>query len=139
MRRSPPGAAGRDTQPVSDAPHDPSSPLRRVDDLDPAAAPDSSAGPAVLAIFGPTTVGKTSVAVEISRLLIERGERPPVAVGVDALQVYRELPILTAQPTRAELTALEHRLVGFLPVEQNWSVGKHSELAHDEIDHLRAE
>ena len=46
----------------------------------------------VIALFGPTGVGKTGVAVALARLLRERGE-DPVAVSADALQVYRGLEI----------------------------------------------
>ena len=41
----------------------------------------------VLAIFGPTAVGKTGVAIAVAELLRERGE-DPVAVYCDSIQVY---------------------------------------------------
>ena len=44
----------------------------------------------VLAIFGPTGVGKTGVAIALARLLRQRGE-DPVAISCDALQVYEGL------------------------------------------------
>jgi tRNA dimethylallyltransferase len=40
----------------------------------------------VIAIFGPTRVGKTGVAIELAELLRGRGE-DPVAISCDALQV----------------------------------------------------
>ncbi len=69
----------------------------------------------VLAIFGPTGVGKTGVALELADLLRERGE-DPVAISCDALQVYEGLSLLTGAATEAERARLEHRLVGFVPV-----------------------
>lgn len=87
----------------------------------------------LIAIFGPTAVGKTAVAVAVGAELTSRGE-DPVAVGVDALQVYDALPLLTAQPSAEERAALEHRLVGFVPVERTWSVAEHAERAHAEVD-----
>ena len=48
----------------------------------------------VLAIFGPTGVGKTAVAIATADRLRERGE-DPVAVSCDALQVYRGLETLS--------------------------------------------
>ena len=89
--------------------------------------------PPVIAIFGPTAVGKTAVAVAVARALRERGE-DPVAIGVDALQVYDGIPLLTAQPSAEERAELEHRLVGFVPLTEPWSVAQHTELAHQEID-----
>jgi tRNA dimethylallyltransferase len=87
----------------------------------------------VIAIFGPTGVGKTSVAIELAERLRARGE-DPVAVSADALQVYRGLELLTGAPTAAERGRLEHRLVSFLPVTETFSAGQFAALAHTEID-----
>ncbi|HTX09365.1 MAG TPA: tRNA (adenosine(37)-N6)-dimethylallyltransferase MiaA [Solirubrobacteraceae bacterium] len=91
----------------------------------------------VIALFGPTGVGKTDVAIELARLLRDRGERP-VAVSADALQVYRGLEILTGAARPAERAQLEHRLISFLPVDATFSAGQYAELAHAEIDALLA-
>ncbi|MEA2300180.1 MAG: tRNA dimethylallyltransferase [Solirubrobacteraceae bacterium] len=92
----------------------------------------------VVAIFGPTGVGKTAVAIALARLLRAAGERP-VAVSADALQVYRGLEILTGVATPAERAELEHRLVSFVPVTDSFSAGRYAPLAHAEIDRLLAE
>ncbi len=92
----------------------------------------------VLAIFGPTAIGKTGVAIEVAKLLRDRGE-DPVAVSCDALQVYRGIEVLTAAPTPAEREWLEHRLVGFAPIDEEFSAGRFAELARREIDELLAE
>ncbi len=91
----------------------------------------------VLALFGPTAVGKTDVAVALARRLRDRGERP-VAVGADALQVYEGLEILTGVADPAQRAELEHRLVGFVPVTETCSAGAYARLAHAEIDELLA-
>lgn len=87
----------------------------------------------VVAIFGPTGVGKTGVAIELAELLRERGEEP-VAISCDALQVYEGLETLTGVATAEEQERLEHRLVGFVPVTQPFSVGDYMRLAHREVD-----
>jgi tRNA dimethylallyltransferase len=87
----------------------------------------------VLAIFGPTGAGKTGVAIALAELLRERGE-DPIAISCDALQVYEGLAVLTGVATDAEQAKLEHRLVGFVPVTQPFSVGDYMPLAHAEID-----
>ncbi len=87
----------------------------------------------VLGIFGPTGVGKTGVAVALAELLRERGQ-DPVAVNCDALQVYEGLGVLTGAATVAERGRLEHRLLGFVPVTADFSVGDYMPLAHAEID-----
>jgi tRNA dimethylallyltransferase len=91
----------------------------------------------VTAIFGPTGVGKTAVAVALARRFRAGGE-DPVAVSADALQVYQGLEVLTGAPTPAERAELEHRMVSFLPVDARFSVGEYAELVHAEIDGLLA-
>jgi tRNA dimethylallyltransferase len=90
---------------------------------------------AVLAIFGPTGIGKTALAFALAERLRAAGARP-VAVSADALQVYRGLETLTGVPTAAEQARLEHRLVSILPVDARFSVGEYAQLAHAEIDGL---
>ena len=92
----------------------------------------------VIALFGPTAVGKTEVALALARILRTHGE-DPVAVSADALQVYQGLEILTGAATAAERAQLEHRLLSFLPVDAQFSAGEYAELAHNEIDGLLAE
>ena len=87
----------------------------------------------VIAIFGPTGMGKTGVAIELAELLRERGE-DPVAISCDALQVYEGLSVLTGVATAEEQARLEHKLVGFVPVTEPFNVGDYMPLAHAEID-----
>ena len=81
----------------------------------------------VVAVFGPTASGKSAVAEAIAARM--RTE----VVSVDALQVYRGLPILTNQPlTRT-------RLVAFRSLDEQMTVGEFAPLAHAEIDTLVSE
>jgi tRNA dimethylallyltransferase len=89
----------------------------------------------VVGIFGPTGVGKTGVAIALAEKLREQSENP-VAISCDALQVYEGLNILTGVATAEEREKLEHRLVGFVPLTQPFSVGDYMQLAHAEIDGL---
>lgn len=89
----------------------------------------------VLALFGPTGVGKTDVALALADRLRAAGRRP-VAVSADALQVYRGLERLTGVPGAAERARLEHLLVSIVPVDATFSVGQYAQLAHAEIDSL---
>ena len=76
----------------------------------------------VLAIFGPTASGKTSVAEEVARRI------PAELVSADAMQVYRGLPILTNQSKHPA------RLVGYLGLDEEGSVAEYQRLAHEAID-----
>ena len=91
----------------------------------------------MIAIFGPTGVGKTSVAIELADLLRKRGE-DPVAVSCDAIQVYRGLAVLSGAADPGERKRLEHRLVSVAEIDEEFSAGRFAELARREIDELLA-
>jgi tRNA dimethylallyltransferase len=91
----------------------------------------------IVAVFGPTGIGKTAVAIALAERLRADGE-DPVAVSADALQVYRGLETLTGAATPIEQGRLEHRLVGVLPVTATFSAGAYARRAHEEIDALLA-
>ena len=87
----------------------------------------------MVAIFGPTGVGKTATAIALAERLRDNGG-DAVAIGSDALQVYEGLQPSPAPPRQEEREQLEHRLVGFVPVTQKFDVGQYMPLAHAEID-----
>jgi tRNA dimethylallyltransferase len=91
----------------------------------------------IVALFGPTGVGKTDVAIALAELLRADGE-DPVAVSADALQLYAGLEILTGAATTAERARLEHRLLGVLPLTARATAGDFARRAHAEIDALIA-
>lgn len=89
----------------------------------------------MIALFGPTAVGKTDVALALAARLRAAGQTP-VAVSADALQVYRGLERLTGVATAQQQRELEHRLVSFVPVDARFSVAEYGALAHAQIDQL---
>jgi tRNA dimethylallyltransferase len=70
-----------------------------------------SPGKAVALIAGPTASGKSDLAVELALALAERG-RPCLVINADSAQVYRDLAILSARPSAADMRGIEHRLFG---------------------------
>ena len=57
-----------------------------------------------------------------------------MAISADSMQVYAGLGTLTGAATPGEQAQLEHRLIGFVPVTQSFSVGEYMPRAHAEID-----
>ena len=99
-------------------------------------APDETASDFdMIALFGPTSVGKTGIALEMARLLRQQGQ-DPVVVNCDSIQIYRGLAVLSGAATAAERAELEHRLVAFVDASEEMSAGVFAALAHAEIDEL---
>jgi tRNA dimethylallyltransferase len=79
-------------------------------------------------VAGPTASGKSALAVRLAR------EFGGVVINADSMQVYRDLPILTAQPGAAEMSAVPHLLYGFLGLDDVCSAERWATLARREID-----
>ena len=69
-------------------------------------------------IAGPTASGKTALALRLAAQL--GGE----IVNADALQLYRDLRVLSARPTPQEEARLPHHLFGVADAAEGWSVGR---------------
>jgi tRNA dimethylallyltransferase len=72
--------------------------------------PWTGSGPVAL-IAGPTASGKSDLAVALA-LEIERRGGSAVVINADSAQVYRDLRVLSARPSDAEMRGIEHRLFG---------------------------
>lgn len=71
--------------------------------------PQKRAGNKRLALItGPTASGKTALALRLAQ------SYPVTIINADSAQVYAHLPILSAQPSAAEMAAAPHRLFGYL-------------------------
>ncbi len=76
---------------------------------------------------GPTASGKSALALAAARAY------GGTVINADAMQVYRELDILTARPDAAALAAAPHRLYGIMPGTRACSAGVWREMALQEI------
>ena len=82
--------------------------------------------PQTILIAGPTASGKSALALALAERL------GGMVINADSMQVYAELPILTARPAAADLTRAPHRLYGHVPAAQAYSVGRWlADVAHE--------
>jgi len=57
-------------------------------------------------IVGPTGIGKTSLSIKLAKKFNSE------IIGLDSRQIYKMIPIGTAQPSEEELNSIKHHLVG---------------------------
>ena len=74
--------------------------------------------PLLVVVIGPTAVGKTELAIAIAKALHCE------ILNADSRQVYRGMPIGTAQPTAAERASVPHHFVDFLEPDALYSAGQ---------------
>ncbi|MDD5093515.1 MAG: tRNA (adenosine(37)-N6)-dimethylallyltransferase MiaA [Dehalococcoidia bacterium] len=84
----------------------------------------------LIAIVGPTAVGKTEFAIRLAQNL--GGE----IIGADSRQVYRYMDIGTAKPTKAEQNAVPHHLVDIIDPNESFSLALYQELSGNAIDNI---
>ena len=82
----------------------------------------------VLVVAGPTASGKSALAAHLAR------DYGGIVINADSMQVYRDLPILTAQPSEAAKAMVPHRLYGFLALDDVCSADRWATFARQEID-----
>ena len=84
----------------------------------------------ILSIFGPTGIGKSSLAIELAKRT--DGE----IIGVDSRQIFNGISIGTAQPNPSQLKEVPHHLVGCKNLNEKISAGKYIELIDKKIDEI---
>ena len=82
----------------------------------------------ILAIVGPTGVGKTKLSVELAKKL------NAIIINNDAMQVYKDMNIGTAKPTMEERENIIHYLLDFVDVDNNYTVFDYQKDARKIID-----
>ncbi len=70
----------------------------------------------ILAIVGPTGVGKTRLSIELAK--IYNGE----IINADSMQIYKGLDIGTAKATKEEMEHIPHHLLSMKDVTENYTV-----------------
>lgn len=81
----------------------------------------------VVVIAGPTASGKSALALDLAAAF------DAVIINADSMQIYRDLPILTAQPGPAALAVASHRLYGILALDDPATAMRWAGLAAAEI------
>lgn len=84
----------------------------------------------VVAIVGPTAVGKTSLSIDLAKRF--NGE----IISGDSMQVYRGLDIGTAKVTPEEMEGVPHHLINVRELDENYSVADFQVAARQTIQEI---
>lgn len=82
-------------------------------------------------IIGPTASGKSALGIEIARKI------NGVIINMDSMQIYKSIPIITAQPSSEDLATVPHKLYGFAANNYNLSFGKWIQMMHIEVQNAK--
>ena len=86
--------------------------------------------PKVIVICGPTASGKTALSIKLAKKI--NGE----IISSDSMQIYKDMDIGTAKPSKEEMQGIKHYLLDFVEPSQRYSVAdfkKDAEKAIEEI------
>lgn len=88
----------------------------------------------VIILTGPTASGKSQLAIEIANILGNI-----VILNADSMQIYEEIPIVSAQPSKDDQNEAEHRLYGVIKGNEPISVGKWLEITDIEVKNIQSQ
>ena len=84
----------------------------------------------LIVLVGATGSGKTDLSIRLA----ERFGAP--VISTDSRQIYRGLPIGTAQPSAEQLAAVEHHFIATHDISENFSCGEYEVRALDLLNDL---
>ena len=84
----------------------------------------------ILFITGPTGIGKSDLAIKLSKEI--NGE----IINADSMQIYRELKVITARPTNIDIKLIKHHLYGYVSGSERYNVEKWCNDAKNIIESL---
>ena len=82
----------------------------------------------IIVISGPTGVGKSNLAISLAKKI------NGVIINADSMQIYKELKIISSQPSDKEKKIIPHELYSIRSINQNFSVMEWLELIEEKID-----
>ena len=85
----------------------------------------------LLCLLGPTAVGKTEIAIQLSQRLNAE------IISVDSRQIYRQMDIGTAKPTPEEQQTARHHIIDCVEIAQSFSVADYQSLADTAITDIQ--
>lgn len=84
----------------------------------------------IIIICGPTASGKSARAIDLAR------DRNGAIINADSMQIYSEIPILTASPSQEDKALVPHHLYNYISIKENFSVADYQKAALAQIEQV---
>ena len=84
----------------------------------------------VIVICGPTASGKTALSIELAKKI--NGE----IISCDSMQIYKEMNIGTAKPTKEEMQGIKHYMIDIISPDERYSVADYKKEAKKTIKEI---
>lgn len=97
------------------------------------------AKPKVIVITGSTASGKTSLALRTAQIIQDKTGKTVEIISADSRQVFKHIPVTTAQPTQEELNRFKHHFINTLELDEEFNAGEFGSKARILIDKLFSE
>ena len=82
----------------------------------------------IIVISGPTGIGKSRLAISLAKNI------NGVIINADSMQIYKELKIISSQPSESDKKIVSHELYGIRSIYQHFSVMEWLELVKEKLD-----
>jgi tRNA dimethylallyltransferase len=87
----------------------------------------------LVALYGPTSSGKTALSVELARRIERDLGRPVVIISADSRQVYRYMDIGTSKTTPAEMGGIRHEMIDVVEPVRKLELEQYARLARPHL------
>lgn len=94
----------------------------------------SSPSPLLIAIFGPTSSGKTSLSVQLGHRIRRHFGQEPVVISADSRQVYKYMDIGTSKTTAGEMGGIRHEMIDVVEPIRRLDLEDYVEAAREHIE-----
>lgn len=84
----------------------------------------------LICVLGPTASGKTKLSVDLAK------EINAEIISADSMQIYKEMNIASAKPTKEEMDGIKHYLIDEVSLNNNFSVYDYVKLANSAFDEI---
>lgn len=95
--------------------------------------------PKVLVIVGPTASGKTGISIKAAEEIKSKTGKDVEIISADSRQVYKYIPIASAQPEKEQLRKFRHHFINELELDSDFNAGEFGKKGRALIDKILKE